>query len=149
MQFLRDAALSIWLGPAVAVFTLAMNTVITALRPAGDREVLLRGLPPRDYPLSSRLIQLWFNLGREAKRQTVTAGWLGIAMVVVGSVAALSVHADTKDAVAAVALFTVFTVVSWYLIASVMLLGRYLGTRRRLVREAQVTLAAIETAFDE
>jgi hypothetical protein len=137
MQWIRDILEHLLLG--ALVLTAIVVAVISALRSANDREVLLRGLPPPSALLSLRLAHLRRNARRQARQQMVVALRLGIIVAIGGSLVAVSQHPVTFAGFAAAALVATYWGIGWLAIASVVLMGRYLGARQRIVLEAHDT----------
>jgi hypothetical protein len=139
MRWVEGVSTNVWVRVVFVVLMLASISMVTALRPADDREVLLRGLPPPTAALPLRLAELRRNVGRQARHQLVVAFCLGVIVIlVIGSLVALSVREFSASGVAGVFFIAAYVVVTWYVFANIYLLARYLGARRRLQMEAQV-----------
>jgi hypothetical protein len=111
-------------------------TVVTARRPADNREALLRGLPPSTYPLPIRLAQLRFTAREQLMRQAVVGLIIGGIVGLVGSMVVLATHLTTLAGFAAATLYAVWFAIGWQVFAGIHLLGRYLGARRRVVLDS-------------
>jgi hypothetical protein len=148
MQRVQDVSTNLWVSIAIPVLTLAAVSIVTALRPADDREILLRGLPPPTATPSLRLAELRRNVRWQARHQLVVAFWLGVAVLIVGVLAALSVHEISMVGVAGAVLLAAYMVVTWYVFASIYLLARYLGARQRLKAEAHEARPATENSAE-
>jgi hypothetical protein len=146
MRQIRDALDHVVLG--VIALTPIVAAGVSALRLAGDSEVMPRQLPPVTSPLSFRLAQLRRNGWRQVRRHAYVALWLATACAVGGAVLALSIRPLNLGAFVAALLFTAYLAVTWSIIAGIILLGRYLGAHRRVILESQVPHATTADALD-
>jgi hypothetical protein len=122
-----------WAFLIVLVGGLALVIVVTARRPADDRDAFIRNLPPSSQPLAVREAHLRTQLRQAVKKHVKVYGVIAGVLVVVGVLASWSVNRPIWEGIAVMAfefgLPGVFGVVfdGFYLVA------RYRGAQRRIL----------------
>jgi hypothetical protein len=132
-------AMGAWL--AVILVGYPLTLVVTARRPADDRDAFIRKLPPPSHLLSVREAHLRLlvrqELIKQVKIEAVLAGVLAGVLAVLGLSSAASDRAPIGVGIAATAYVAVPMMVLYALFTGPYLFARYRSAQLRMHNDAQ------------
>jgi len=137
---------------AVLGIGLAVVFVVTAWRPADDRDAFIRTLPPPSEPLAVRAAHLRMQLAQVVKQLVMVYTVIAGVLLVAGVLAALSLNAPIGEGIAAEASVFGLPGVFVAVFSGLYLFARYRGAHRRIRNDAQWHASGDEqtaTALDD
>jgi hypothetical protein len=124
-----------WAFLIVLVGGLALVIVVTARRPADDRDAFIRDLPPPSQPLAVRSAHLRILLRQAVKKHVKVYAVIAGVLVVIGVLASWSVNRPIWEGIAAMAVTFGLPGVFVVVFNGLYLFARYRGAQRRILND--------------
>lgn len=124
-----------WALLATIVGGLAFVLVVTARRPADDRDAFIRTLPPPSQPLAVRAAHLRRQRSREMTKVVKIYAIIEGVFLAIGVLAALSLNKPIAEGITAMAIPFGLPCVFAGVFSSLYVLARYRGAHLRLLND--------------
>jgi hypothetical protein len=134
-QVLLSAVTGAWL--AIIFIGYPLMLVVTARRPANDRDAFIHKLPPPSQLATVREAYLHMLVRQEMLKQVKIAAVLAVVVVVLGLSIAVSDHAPIGVEIAGTAFVAVSLSVFYAIVNGLYLFARYRSARLRIHQDAE------------
>ncbi len=126
-----------WGFLAYVVGVVAVATLVTARRPADDRDAFIRNLPPPSQPLAVRAAHLRLLLRQALTKHAKVCAVTAAVLVVMGVLAAWGIKRPIEEGIAAMAVALGLPGILWAAFYVVYLFARYRGAQLRLLNDSK------------
>jgi hypothetical protein len=126
-----------WVFSIFVVVMWGTVCMITASRPANDRDAMLQGLPPATEPMSLRVLQLNVGAKRIARRPLLIGPIIGFIFLVVGLAFIADQAPFEVSTLLGVVLFAATIALIWEVLVVTYLIAQYFSAMKRLLLDAR------------